>query len=48
MEITEKEGAVLGLMWWQRGLCGLVILCREGWWRGSSEITLAFFVMYLF
>jgi len=23
-----------------RGLCGVVILCREGWRRGSSHITL--------
>jgi len=24
------------------GLCGVVVLCREGWRRGSSQITLGF------
>jgi len=28
----------------QRGLCGVVILCREGWRRGSSQITSGFLV----
>jgi len=26
------------------GLCGVVILCREGWRRGSSQIILGFLV----
>jgi len=26
----------------QKGLCGVVILCREGWQCGSSQITLDF------
>ena len=26
-------------------LCGVVILCREGWRRGSSQITLRFLVV---
>jgi len=26
------------------GLCGVVILCREGWLHGSSQITLGFLV----
>jgi len=31
----------------QRGLCGIVILCCEGWRRGSSQMTLDFLlVMY--
>ena len=30
----------------QWALCGIVILCREGWQRSSSQITLGFFVMY--
>jgi len=29
------------------GLCGVVILCREGWRRGSSKFTLAFLVLNL-
>jgi len=28
----------------QWGLCGLIILCREGWRRGFSQITLGFLV----
>ena len=28
----------------QWGLCGVVILCCEGWRRGSSQITLGFLV----
>ena len=28
----------------QRGLCGVVILCHEGWRCGSSQITLGFLV----
>jgi len=28
----------------QLGLCGVVILCREGWRRSSSQITLGFIV----
>jgi len=28
----------------QWGLCGVVILCHEGWRRGSSRITLGFLV----
>jgi len=28
----------------QWGLCGIVILCREGWQRGFSQITLGFLV----
>jgi len=28
----------------QRELCGVVILCREGWRRGFSESTLGFLV----
>jgi len=28
------------------GLCGIVILCREGWQRGSFQITLGFLVQF--
>jgi len=28
------------------GLCGVIILCREEWQRGSSEITLGFLVKF--
>jgi len=28
----------------QWGLCGVAILCREGWRRGSSQIILEFLV----
>ena len=43
IEIVEGEGAVLEIngasycnQW---GLYGVVILCREGWRRGCSQIT---------
>jgi len=48
VEIVKGEAAVLGVKvghpshcnQWE--LCGVVILCREGLQRGSSQITLGF------
>jgi len=37
----DKYGASHCNQW---GVCGTVVLCREGWRRGSSRITLEFFV----
>ena len=48
MEIVEREGAVLGVNvdnpcnQWE--LCCVVILCREGWRRSTSQITLGFLI----
>jgi len=55
VEIVEGQGTVLGVnvgkcgtsyrnQW---GLCGVDILCRGGWRRGSSKITLWFLVYVL-
>jgi len=32
----------------QWGLCCIFILCREGWWCGSSHIPLGFLVLLVF
>ena len=45
VEIVEGEGAVWGRVnvghsIVANGDCGVVLLCREGWRRGSSQITL--------
>ena len=44
MEVVEVKrqilGATVGHPIEPTGLCGVVILCREGWRRGSSQITL--------
>jgi len=46
VEIVEGEGAVLGVnvghLIVTSGDCGVVILSREGWRRGCSQITLGF------
>jgi len=45
----EREGQFWGKYGasycYQRGLCGVVIFCRDGWRRGSSQITLGFLVI---
>ena len=43
-EIVEDEGAVLGVNVRHPISCGVVILCRKGWQRGSSQITLGVLV----
>jgi len=45
VEIIEGKGAVLGVYCNQWGLCGIVILCRERWRRGSSK-TISEFLVY--
>jgi len=53
VEIVEGEGADLGInvghpsncnQW---GLCGEVVLCREWWRRGSSQIILGYLVSFM-
>ena len=48
MEIVEGKGSFGGKCGAshsnQWGLCGVVILCREGWRRGSSHISLRLLV----
>jgi len=44
-----------GVIWGKRvasycnqwGLCGVVILCREGWRRGSAQATLGFLWVHM-
>jgi len=47
VEIVEREWPVLEVnaghpIATSGGFCGVVMLCREGWRRGSSQITLGF------
>jgi len=47
VEIVEGKGQSwdkCGASRCNRGFCGVIILCREGWRRGSSQITLVFLV----
>ena len=55
VEIVEGEGAVFGVNVTNGDFddlyCityGVVILCREGWRRGSSQIITVFLVIFLF
>ena len=49
VEIVEGKGAVLGVNVGHaivtNGLCGVAMLCSEGWRRGFSQITLGFLVL---
>jgi len=48
MKIVKGEGAVLEVnvgIPFRWGLSGVVILCCEGWRRGSSQITLGFLLV---
>jgi len=40
VEFVEGEGAVITRKCNEWGLCGVIVLCREGWQRSSSQMIL--------